>query len=53
MKNVYKIVLLKDYHGLKKGDVTTKYSRDNAGSLVQQGIAKFYKEKEEKKTNKK
>lgn len=42
--------MLKDYHGLKKGDVTTKYSRDNSASLVQQGIAEFYKEK--KKTSK-
>lgn len=53
MKKVYKIVMLEDFCGLKKGEETTKYSRDNSASLVQQGKAKYYKEKTKPSKSKK
>lgn len=44
--------MLEDFCGLKKGEETTKYSRDNAAYLISKGIAEMYKEPKAKKVKK-
>lgn len=47
MKKLIEIEFLKDFHSIKKGEKTTKYSKDLVAILIKDGIAKLA-EKESK-----